>query len=192
MLRDIPHAPRILDIGGTPRFWAAHRHELPANANIVLLNLAVDGQPIAPGTSYVRGDARDMRMFGDAEFDICFSNSAIEHLGSYRDQFRMAQEIRRVARGYYVQTPNLYFPVEPHFLVPGWQFIPSEWRARILLRRDIGWMKRVASLDDARATVKSIRLLDSRELRSLFPDAGILRERVGPLTKSLIAWRAVA
>jgi hypothetical protein len=169
-----------------------HRQELPSNAKITLLNLAFADQPAVPGTSYVTGDARDMSMFGDAEFDICFSNSAIEHLGSYRDQFRMAQEVRRVARGYYVQTPNLYFPLEPHFLVPGWQFIPSEWRARILCQRDLGWIKRVESLDEARVIVKSIRLLGLRELRSLFPDAGILRERVGPLTKSLIAWRPVA
>jgi hypothetical protein len=123
---------------------------------------------------------------------MCFSNSAIEHLGSFRDQFRVAQEIRRVAKGYYVQTPNLYFPLEPHFLVPGWQFIPCEWRAHILRKRDLGWMKQVKSLDEARAVVKSIRLLDSRDLQKLFPDAGILRERVGPLTKSLVAWRPAA
>src|SRR5579864_8553688 len=89
LLRDISHAPRILDIGGTPHFWMTHRHQLPSNAKITLLNLAFDDDYSAvSGTSYVIGDARDMSMFEDAEFDICFSNSAIEHLGSYRDQFR--------------------------------------------------------------------------------------------------------
>jgi hypothetical protein len=191
LLRDIPRTPRILDIGGTPHFWAMHRHELPLNAKITLLNLAFDDQPGMSGTSYVTGDVRDMSMFDDAEFDICFSNSVIEHLGSYHDQLRMAQEIRRVARGYYVQTPNLYFPVEPHFLVPGWQFIPFEWRARILHKRDLGWIKQARTLDEARVVVRSIRLLNSRSLQSLFPDGRILREWVGPLTKSLVAWRPV-
>ena len=89
------------------------------------------------------GDARQMPMFQDNEFDMCFSNSVIEHVGSAADQMSMAREVRRVAKGYFIQTPNAYFPLEPHFLIPGWQFASVALRARLLQLRNWGWVERV-------------------------------------------------
>ena len=99
----------------------------------------------------------------------------IEHVGGYTDQQRMAGEIRRVGRRYFVQTPNRYFPIEPHFLFPGFQFLPESARRRL-------WR-----LGMPRTPYEAIELLDAAELRELFPDAVILRERAAGLTKSLIA-----
>jgi hypothetical protein len=191
LLRGTSLAARILDVGGTAEFWVNQRDELPANVKITLLNVAFDEQPDLPGVSYITGDAREMEMFAHGEFDLCFSNSVIEHLGTMEEQLSMAREIRRVAQGYFVQTPNLYFPLEPHFLVFGWQFASVALRARLLQQRDFGWMKRVEDPQQARAVIESIRLLSARELRSLFPDGQIYRERVGPLTKSFVAWRPI-
>jgi len=171
--------------------WVGNRHELPNDVRITLLNLRFDEQPALPDISYVIGDARKMDMFVDREFDLCFSNSVIEHISTLRDQFSAAQEIRRVAKGYFVQTPNRFFPLEPHFLVLGWQFAPVAIRARLLQRFDLGWMKRVEDLALARAAVESIRLLSERELKSLFPDGEIYREKCGPLTKSMVASRPI-
>jgi methyltransferase family protein len=190
MLRNVAREPRILDVGGTPEFWVKHRSEIPT-AEITLVNLTFGERANMPGISCVTGDARHLEMFKDAEFDLCFSNSVIEHVGTFQDQWSMAHEIRRVAKGYFVQTPNARFPVEPHFQALGWQFAPVALRTRLLQRRDWGWMKRVQDPILARATVESIRLLSARELRCLFPDGAIYREKIGPLTKSIIASRPV-
>src|ERR1700688_4755516 len=107
---------RILDVGGTAEFWLRHRDELSRAVAVTVLNRSLECQPSFPWINCVVGDARDLRMFGDQQFDMCFSNSVIEHIDA-AGQVRMAQEIRRVARGYFVQTPNAHFPLEPHFLV---------------------------------------------------------------------------
>lgn len=57
-----------------------------------------------------------MKQFQDNEFDAVFSNSVIEHVGDYEAQRQMANEIMRVGKRYFVQTPNFYFPIEPHIL----------------------------------------------------------------------------
>jgi len=54
--------------------------------------------------------------YSDNEFDICFSNSVIELVGSFEDQRKFANEIRRVGRKLWVQTPARSFFFEPHYL----------------------------------------------------------------------------
>ena len=124
---------------------------------------------------YVQGDARAM-PFPDGAFDVVYCNSLIEHVGP-ADRARVANEIRRVAARYFVQTPNRWFPIEPHVLLPLFQFLP-----RALKRR--AW--RVGA---SRGPFEEIHLLTAAELKGLFPDAEIVRERLGPLTKSLMAVR---
>jgi len=190
LLEPVDGELRILDVGGSAEFWLAYRDELHRPAAITVLNQSFGKQPRLPWITYVSGDARDLQMFADQQFDMCFSNSVIEHVDA-AGQFRMAKEIRRVARGYFVQTPNAYFPIEPHFLVPGWQFMPVALRARLLQLRDWGWMKRTPDPLLAREAVESILLLTAAQLQRLFPDSRIYREKIGLFTKSLTAWRAI-
>jgi hypothetical protein len=177
----------ILDVGGTAEFWLRHRDEFSRSITVTVLNRTVENQPALPWITCVAGDARDMSMFADQQFDMCFSNSVIEHIDA-AGQNRMAKEIRRVARGYFVQTPNARFPLEPHFLVPGWQFLPIALRAHLLQRRHWGWMQQIVDPELARETVESIRLLTTGELLRLFPDGRIYQEKFGPFTKSITAW----
>jgi len=170
--------------------WRRHRDELPKDFKVTLLNKEFSERPPLPYVSYVMGDARKMGMFPDRHFDICFSNSLIEHLGR-EDQVLVANEIRRVAKGYFVQTPNRNFPLEPHFLVLAWQFLPVGLRAGLLQQRDFGWMKRVQDPAAARETVGSIRLLNEAELKRLFADGQIHREKIAGMTKSLVIWHPI-
>jgi ubiquinone/menaquinone biosynthesis C-methylase UbiE len=85
--------------------------------DITLLNPELSESAPSNFTAFV-GDGRSMPQFEDHQFDIVFSNSTIEHVGSIDDQRAMAREIVRVGRKYYVQTPNRYFPIEPHFVFP--------------------------------------------------------------------------
>ena len=100
----------------------------------------------------------------------------------------MAEEIRRVAKRYYVQTPNFWFLVDPHFLCPAFHFLPLSMRVALLRRMDIGWLSRTQDPIEARAQIESIRLLSAPDLRRLFPEARLWRERFLGMTKSLVAF----
>lgn len=180
---------RVLDVGGTVHFWDQAAATLQIPCEVTLLN--TEAHPIPPGhpicVASFAGDGRDMRSLGDRSFDVVFSNSVIEHVGTFRDQLAMAKEIRRVGRSYYVQTPNRYFPIEPHFLCPCWQFFPISLRAFLHRHVHMGWMPRQPDPAAALAEVKAIRLLSRRELRSLFPDGDIAPECFGGMVKSWMA-----
>jgi hypothetical protein len=99
----------------------------------------------------------------------------------------MASEVRRVGRRYWVQTPNYWFPFEPHFHFVGWQWLPEDWRVGLLRRRDCGWRTRTRDPERARALVREVRLLRRQELESMFPEARLESERMMGLVKSWIA-----
>jgi hypothetical protein len=164
-------APRageaILDVG-------CGEHGLAAfETGFEITGLDAVDRPGYPGARFVRGDARAL-PFSDGEFAIAFSNSLVEHIEP-ADRRRFADEIRRVGGRYWVQTPNRWFPIEPHVLLPGFQFLPQ------------GAQRRLWRLGVLGTPYEPIHLLDAAELRGLFPDAVILRERFAGLTKSLIA-----
>jgi len=182
---EIREQTRVLDVGGTPSLWGF----LPVRPLVTILNLP----RAAPGRSgfdlvFASGCALP---FADKSFDIVFSNSVIEHVGDPTEQRRFADEIRRVGRGYFVQTPNRWFPVEPHLLTPLIHFLPRSWQ-RILVRRFTVWQWLERPSEDRRSFyvehyLKDIRLLSHGDMSRLFPEATVLRERWLGWTKSLIA-----
>ncbi len=111
-------------------------------------------------------------------------------MGTFFDQQKVANEIRRLADAYLVQTPSRGFPLEAHYLFPGFQYLPTGVRARLHQYFRLGWVEAQPDPVLARADVEQIRLLSHAELARLFPDGRILREVIGPLTKSLIAVRS--
>jgi len=187
LLDTLPAPVRILDVGGTQHYWRIIGPPDGERVQVVLLNL-VKPQVSLPGFTSVIGDARAMTGVGDGEFDVVFSNSVIEHLGTAADQKRMADEVRRVGRRYFVQTPNKHFPMEPHFLVPCFQYLPAPARAWLLSRRPLGWQKKASTYDEALQRVRTFRLLSRRELQRLFPEARLYRERFLGMEKSFVAY----
>jgi len=174
----------ILDLGGAGHSWDL----LEARDRITVLNL--DPRCLAGHRPSVVADAL-AAPFPDRTFDVVFSNSVIEHLGTERRQQTFASEVRRLARsGYFIQTPNKWFPIEPHFLAPFAQFVPLRFRpAFVRWATPRGWLAK-PSRETCKKLCEEIRLLDARELRRLFPEAKIVRERFFGFTKSLIAvWR---
>jgi hypothetical protein len=184
----VPHRPvRILDVGGTTEFWRNRGWLMRDDIELVLLNL--EAEPTAVGNiESVVGDATNV-PYADNSFDIAFSNSTIEHLFTLDAQRAMARELRRVAARWWVQTPNFWFPVEPHFLTPAWHWLPIAVRVWLIQRRRFGWRGPAPDPASAERLVREIRLLRPIEMRRLFPGGQVKRERIGPLTKSLIAVR---
>ena len=183
----------VLDVGGTARYWdtVMEGSALEKRLHITLLNLAPSGRAPRPHLAEVVGDGRHMPQFADGAFDIVVSNSTIEHVGDIEDQRRMASEIRRVGRRYYVQTPNRYFPIEPHFMFPFFQFLPLSWRAWLVRHFELGWIPRIPDPVAARSMADSVRLLDRRQMQRLFPDGTIFEERFAGLVKSFVAYKRV-
>jgi 2-polyprenyl-3-methyl-5-hydroxy-6-metoxy-1,4-benzoquinol methylase len=129
-----------------------------------------------------------MSQFRPKEFDFVFSNSVIEHVGSYADQSRMAKEIERVGKRYFVQTPNFYFPIEPHFVFPAFHWLPITIRVWLITHFNLGWYSKFSDVQSASAEVRSIRLLKKREFVRLFPDSKLFEERFFGLTKSFVLY----
>ena len=187
LVESLPRPLRILDVGGTTEFWENRGWAGTEDVQITMLNLQKQPQKYSNIVS-TAGDARRMSEHADGSFDIAFSNSVIEHLFTLENQVASAREMQRVGRAYWVQTPNFWFPLEPHFLVPGWQWMPLSVRVAILRRRTCGWRGRCPDPVRAREVVSEIRLLTRRELRQLFPKGTIVGEKLVGLTKSWIVY----
>ena len=185
LLDDMPRPFSILDVGGTPAVWETIGLVDQPDVQITILNLALEPTRYSNVRS-VTGDARYMREFRDREFDVVYSNSVIEHVGNMEQMIRMASEIRRVGKRYFVQTPNRYFPIEPHFVFPMFQFLPVPVRVLLVQNFSLGWISRAPDHRQAEQTVRSINLLSRRELQGLFPDGRMLEEKMLGLTKSLL------
>ena len=185
LVESLPSPITILDVGGTVSYWqVVGRRE--NQLRIVLLNLLPEKLP-GGNISCVVGDARGIPFLANS-FDIVFSNSVIEHMGDLEQQRQMAGEVLRVGRRYFVQTPNYWFPFEPHFLFPCFQFLPERLRIYMVSRFDMGQFSKTLNHEVAKAFVRSIRLLTPREFASLFPKGRLYRERYLGLTKSLVAY----
>lgn len=175
---------RILDVGGTQIYWERMNFTGHDNVFITLLNLE-----LAPVTnanfSSIIGDARDLKEFENNHFDIVFSNSVIEHLFTLQNQQKMASEVRRVGKHYFIQTPNYYFPIEPHWIFPFFQFFPFGVRVWLTQKFNLGHFPKAVSREDAVKRVREVQLLTEKQMRSLFPEGNVYRERFFGLKKSI-------
>lgn len=180
---------RVLDVGGTEYNWLL----LPEVPRVTLINLRRDVcRPSRGEFRVVAGDGCRL-PFADGSFDLVFSNSVIEHVGGPEEQRRFADEIARVGRRYWVQTPDRTFPVEPHLLTPGLHFLPPKARARAARCFTIWSLVERPSPDRWEFYIhhctEQLRLLGRDEFQQLFPAAEIRRERLFGKSRALIAVR---
>jgi hypothetical protein len=185
LVAPLPRPLRILDVGGENEFWENRGWAGRTDIQIFSLNLAPEEQR-HENIKTIAGDATNLSQFGDGSFDVAFSNSVIEHLFTYENQRRMASEIQRVGRAFWVQTPNFWFPIEPHFHIPGWQWMPLGARIAMIRRWRCGWRGPCPDPVKARALVEELRLLTGGELKEMFPAATLIPERFCGLVKSWV------
>lgn len=191
LIQSAPDTLNILDIGGTSEYWVSSGFLTDLlkvkNIKITLLNIK-ECESHHPNIKTAVGNATNLRQFKDGEFDVVFSNSVIEHLFTYDKQVLMADEIKRTGKRFFIQTPNKYFPIEPHFQFPLFQFLPLSMKVLLIRNFQLGWRKKAATKEQAVNTVTEIRLLDKAELKKLFPNSNIYKENFLGLTKSLTAY----
>ena len=182
-------AVNVLDIGGNIEYWLDLEPVWSGRAiNFTLVN--IEAERISdPRFKSLVADCRDLSRFADNTFDVVHSNSVLEHVGRWADMRAMAREVRRLAPRYFVQTPNFWFPLEPHFRVPFFHWLPEPLRIALVRRRGCGAFPRAETIDDAQRFIEDSILIDAPRLAALFPEARIERERFLGLTKSVIAIR---
>lgn len=180
---------RVLDIGGAPNTWITESR-YDSRFPITLVNLRFPDPAILADDRFtaIEGNATNL-PFTDASFDIAFSNSVIEHMTSWERQQLFAEEARRVATKLWVQTPARSFPVEPHLLAPFFQYLPRRLQTRMARHFTLWGLMTKPDPAKVDEMLSDIRLLTYREMKQLFPDCLILKERVLGLTKSYIAVR---
>jgi len=178
---------QILDIGGTESYWEQMNFANNNNIHITLLNLE-QVQVKHKNLTSIKGDACDLSTINDNKFDIVYSNSVIEHLFSFENQKRMADEIRRVGICFYVQTQNFYFPIEPHWLFPFFHYFPFKMRVFLTKHFDLGHYKKSITKEAAILRVEEVKLLTEKEMKSLFPEGKIYREKFLGLNKSVTSY----
>ena len=140
-IRHFAPGPRdtVLDVGATSErsydasnyleAWYPHKAQVTACGVDDASFLEVE----YPGMRFVRADGRDL-PFPDASFDFVHSSAVLEHVGSRREQAEFIGELRRVARrGVFLTTPNRWFPVEFHSVLPLVHWLPARW-FRFVLR----------------------------------------------------------
>lgn len=189
----------ILDLGGGDGSHIAM--VVPSHRNVTIADIDRTKLEVAEaryGHKSRQLAESDELPFGNGEFDIVFCSSVIEHITGPKDtvghirstqafeataainQRKFAEEVRRIGKGYFVQTPYKYFPVESHTLAPG--FV-------VLLPRSVqlGIWKRWPFYNH----VPDFNLLTDRDMKQYFPDAEIHREAAFGLTKSIMAVKRV-
>jgi hypothetical protein len=132
------------------------------------------------GVTARRIAAHQRLPFADGQFDLVFSNAVIEHAGSRRQQRYFIDEALRVARRFFITTPNRWFPVEMHTALPFVHYLPARVHRRVLSAIGLPYW----------ASEDHLNLLDARALRELFVEEDgltITPVRVAGLVSNLIA-----
>jgi hypothetical protein len=164
----------ILDVGGDHNIWPIVRR----TEGITIINIRVPQD--TGGFKYVAGSGCDM-PFEDKSFDLAFSNSAIEHVGSEENQFKFAREMMRVGKRIYCQIPSRLFPIDPHLTTPLLHWLPISWLKPKLLRYLTlnGWLW-------GKPYEYDVNWISKRKLQKMFPGCKIKTERFLFMPKSFI------
>ena len=140
-------------------------------------------ESVYPGLRYFCADAKGM-PFDDGEYDYVFSSAVIEHVGSRHEQTRFLKELYRVSRkGVFISTPNRWFPVEFHVVLPFIHWLPPR-----VFRKTLQTLKK-----EPLHLEENLNLLSRNDLRTLCNSCGIktysiLGQKLFGMTSNLLLY----
>lgn len=116
-----------------------------------------------PGARYVQYDPQGKFPFEDNQFDICYCNAVIEHIGLEQDRDRFLREVLRVGKRVFLATPNRWYPIEFHKMIPFLHWLPQRWYRKLL-----------GMLGDSFYSQKeNLELMSKGDLKRLFERMGV-------------------
>jgi len=174
----------ILDVGGDQYNWQF----IKAYPQLTIVNLAEpkNWDYSKKNMKFSVGDGIKL-AFADNQFSVVYSNSVIEHLFSFENQQRFADEIKRVGKTYYVQTPAQEFFVEPHLVTPFIHWFPEKIQRKLMRNFTVWGLITRPTQAYIYNFLNERKLLTYKAFKSLFPDAIVKKERFLFFTKSYIA-----
>jgi hypothetical protein len=176
----------ILDVGATSdqvydfsnylEAWYPHKSRITA----VGIDDAKFLQDLYPGVTFLKADGRIL-PFADDSFDVVHSSAVLEHVGSRENQIKFVRELTRVARrAVFLTTPNRWFPIEVHTVLPLVHWLPAPWFRAIL--RGLG--------HDMLSREENLNLLSAGNLRTMCHTLGVRHQvgvaRLGGLPSNLL------
>ncbi len=173
-------------MGGTPLFWGESARD------ITLVNLSFDEEPKNPGIKARVGSGMNL-PYPNGAFQLAYSNSTIEHLGTRENQVLFARELRRVGKAVYCQSPNRWFPFEVHYMCLFIHWFPRLLGYYPVIRYLTAWgLIYRPNRSEAAEYHASLKILTISEFQQLFPDCVMVREKFLGITKSMTVIREPA
>lgn len=152
----VEHAPAESNI-------LERRHPYPGKITMLGIHEGAFLERQYPGTKYIRSDPGKPFPFADGQFDICYCNAVIEHVGDEDERRRFLRELLRVGRRVFLTTPNRWYPVDFHKMLPLIHWLPQDWYRAILRATGDRFYSQKANLD----------LLSRRSLERLLRETGV-------------------
>jgi hypothetical protein len=185
----------IVDIGGTQKYWDIISRDflIKYKVKITCVNLLGQNRNIDDDIfTNVEGDGCNLFEFQNEHFNIAHSNSVIEHVGDWSNMVTFASEVKRVATSYFIQTPNYWFPIEPHRYLIFAHWLPKPIELWLLthikpLYKRVNGGKVQPNIDSAMRLIDESRMLSKKMFQFLFPEGYIITERICLLPKSFVA-----
>jgi len=183
---------KILDVGAETNPDGNRGLQLidsyPWKDNLTALNISTEHIKLIkqhyPQIEAIVADARAL-PWPDKYFDIIYSNAVIEHVGNFENQKKMAAEIMRVGKRWFVTTPNRWYPFEFHMRLPFVTWLP---------RHGYAWAGSIIRYNHVRKKYvftgkkyNGTRLMTARELKKCFPTSRIIKQRITFMAETLIA-----
>lgn len=181
---------KIIDIGGNLYFWDLAKQKGFSVPKVTIINIVDCENPLPDGFSWVKLDACNL-PYKNKEFDIAFCNSVIEHVGGFSRQKELAASILGSAKQIFIQTPDKYSPFEFHLRCFFAHWFSKEIQTFFSYLLSPNKYVYDLSYQNIKEWVDSINLLTFKDLKVLFPDCKIVRERFLLVPKSFIITRVI-
>jgi hypothetical protein len=188
----------IIDLGGTFEMWQRWGISCQHSLQITLVNHHERDKSHTrevAGADFIKEEILDMRDLSSdylRQFDLVFSNSALEHLGSRREQEEVSKRIIDCGRPYFIGVPDRFSPIDPHFanpLVPFFAAYPRKVQAALLIVNRFGSGSRSRTFLEAQDRLKFYNPISRSRLRALFPNAEVVRQSILGVSVFLVAQR---
>lgn len=182
---------RIIDLGGTRKYWNIFPNEFFKRYNLEITVVNSLQEKFSNGENFIffEGDVCNLSSIENQSFDIVHSNSVLEHVGDFEKMKKFSEEVARLGKIIYLQTPYFWFPIEPHFMMPFFHWLPESIRVWMVMHFTLGHRKRLRNREEAIESVRSVNIVDENKFRQLFPFCEIRKEKILFFTKSLIGIR---